>query len=126
MLYLKRALLFVFLAVTGSLVYRTYVIFFPPRVSNGLTVAAMSSVRGALQAYAAANQGRYPADLGELVLNAKYLANIPPAGLKEHPISNAVQYMSGEDFKAGRFTDAGGWAYVNSPDEPQLGGLSQI
>lgn len=80
------------------------------------TLGQLSSVRSAIQVYYGDSDGSFPADLGLLV--PKYLSNgLPAIKLPGHSKSNAVQYLSGEEFRAGKFSDAGGWAYVNSPDD---------
>lgn len=78
------------------------------------TSAALTVLRGAVQEFYGATEGRFPATLDEL---KPYLPGglVPAARTAAHASSAAVQYVSGPDFRAGRLADTGGWVYVNSP-----------
>ncbi len=87
--------------------------------TESVNAADLAAVRTALSLYYNDHEGLYPENIEALV--PQYLPlGIPFNRLEEHGKSNAVQNMSGEDFKAGRFTDAGGWAYVNTSADPMM------
>lgn len=66
---------------------------------------ALATLRSALARYAADTKTKGPADLSELTKGAKYLAEIPPVGLRGHHDRSAQVYP----FQVGG--DAGGWSY---------------
>jgi hypothetical protein len=84
-------------------------------------LGSISSMREAIKFYASDNGGKFPADLQELTLNAKYISSLPVLRTLKHHEPGPVLSMSGEDFRAGKFTDTGGWAYVNSPGDRDWG-----
>ncbi|MDD5302913.1 MAG: hypothetical protein PHS14_07350 [Elusimicrobia bacterium] len=78
----------------------------------------LGTMRTALSIYYGDTEGHYPADLSIMVGTkwAPYAKELPEAVTGRHPKSRAVLLMSGEDFAARRFTDAGGWAYAVGGD----------
>jgi len=81
---------------------------------SSANLGGLSSVRSAIQVYYGDNGGSFPTDLG--VLTPGYLPDgLPVVDLPGHGRSRAVQYLSDLDSRAGLFSDAGGWAYTNSP-----------
>jgi len=86
------------------------------RYSNeGATKGNLGAIRSALSIYYGDLEGQYPRDLSDLTAAGKYLASLPRAKTpKYHPDSSAVQSLTSADAQLGRFSDAGGWAYVVS------------
>ncbi|OGR67822.1 MAG: hypothetical protein A2081_04230 [Elusimicrobia bacterium GWC2_61_19] len=100
---------------------------------EGATKGALSSVRSALQVYYGDNEGWFPTDdfAGSLLLNAKYINEIPMAKLPTtgHADSKVVMTFSSASvsgvFDPGTTgtgvvenplgTGGGGWAYFNDP-----------
>lgn len=73
----------------------------------------LSSVRAALELYHRDSGGRYPSELAALTSDGKWLQAMPVAKTPNyHSDNSAVQLLDAEQFNAGRFGDAGGWAYV--------------
>ena len=80
---------------------------------EGATKGSLSSVRSAIQVYYGDNEGWFPADsLACLILNAKYIAEIPLAKMPGtgHGDSRNIDIMpaAGPD-------DGAGWFYANDP-----------
>ncbi|OGR45407.1 MAG: hypothetical protein A2X35_03970 [Elusimicrobia bacterium GWA2_61_42] len=90
---------------------------------EGATKGALSSVRSALQVYYGDNEGWFPTDnLNILIENAKYINEIPVAKLPTtgHGDARLVALFSSATaagvFEGGTgVVDAGGWAYFNAP-----------
>jgi hypothetical protein len=79
----------------------------------------LEALRAALSQYNEDTKGGHAAHLDALTADRKYLREIPqamPTGYDGayHGFSSAVQEMTTAEFDAGRFSDAGGWAYVVS------------
>jgi len=89
---------------------------------EGSTKGSLSSLRSALQGYYGDHEGKFPTDLAILV--PKYLKYMPMTITASHGrVRGDIFYLSGKDFREGRFTDTGGWAYVNTPGDPEFGTL---
>lgn len=83
------------------------------RSSGGVTKGNLGSIRSALINYYGDMKGQYPSSLTSLTVGGKYLSKIPDAYTPNyHPDSAAIHQMTNDEFKAGEFSDAGGWAYV--------------
>lgn len=112
-----RSLLLLVLAccvIAGLLFYRSYRAAADERANK----SSLVSLRRAIQAYYG-EKGAFPADIKELV--PKYLPGIPFARVKRHSAVNSVRHISGKDFRAKKFADSGGWAYVNVPEDSDWG-----
>ena len=72
-------------------------------------------------AYADANGGKFPADLRAMKFNGR--AKIPYPYTAQHKEVTDIQYVSGVNFRAEKFSDTGGWAYVNTPGDKDWGKL---
>lgn len=103
------ALLFLLVNITGIRMARRM----DRRSYGGGTKGNLGSIRSALSIYYGDMQGQYPSSLTSLTVGGKYLVQIPKAyTLYNHPDSAAIHQMTNDEFNGGKFTDAGGWAYV--------------
>lgn len=76
------------------------------------TKGNLGTLRSAVTIYFGDTDGSYPQDLSALV--PKYLNALPMAITAQHGRRSTVRLLDSEASRAGRFTDSGGWAYVNS------------
>ncbi len=112
-----RSLIVILLAccvIAGLLLYRSY----RAEVNERANKSGLVLLRRAIQAYYG-EKGAFPEDIKELVPN--YLPGIPVARVKRHSAVNSVRHISGKDFRAKKFADSGGWAYVNVPGDSDWG-----
>lgn len=79
----------------------------------------LSRLRAALKAYSIGHKGKFPKDLREL--KGRFMPEIPYPYMRHHSAAKEVQHISGRDFRAANFSDAGGWAYVNEPGDRDWG-----
>ena len=82
---------------------------------EGATKGALSSVRSAIQVYYGDNEGWFPADaLDCIILNAKYIGEIPVAKLPGtgHSDAKTVGVVAAVGTA---IADAAGWNYANNP-----------
>lgn len=95
------------------------------KASEGATVGKLAMMRVSIQVYYGKTGGKFPADLQELLPQylPAHVRDIPFAHTANHGKNSAVQYISGDDYRAGKFTDTGGWAYVNTPGDNNWGTL---
>lgn len=84
--------------------------------------AELTAVRAAIQAYYGGNDGKYPASLDELVVEGKYLTELPKVKTPGHAASNAVKYVQAKTLAPENLDDAGGYAYYNSEKYPDTMG----
>jgi prepilin-type N-terminal cleavage/methylation domain-containing protein len=92
------------------------------RSAEGATKGNLGAVRSALAIYYGEQEGSYPTDDLSILLasNRKYIESIPNVKVPPfHRDTNAVLTVS--SLSATNFTDAGGWAYVNTPNASQWG-----
>lgn len=83
------------------------------RSYGGGTKGNLGSIRSALSIYYGDMAGQYPGNLALLTVGGKYLVQIPNAYTPYyHADSVAIHQMTNDEFIAGKFSDAGGWAYV--------------
>jgi hypothetical protein len=82
--------------------------------STAQTISALAKVRSALSIYYGDLEGLYPNDPSELAKDSKYIDEFPEADTGFHHASMAIQRMTGEEYAAQSFSDAGGWLYVTS------------
>lgn len=92
------------------------------KAGEGMTRGNLGTLRSVIQLYFAANDGRYPEDLSQLTKDRAFLRSLPKALRYVRPHdssgSNGVVRMTSAQYRAGKFTDDGGWAYVGSgPDK---------
>lgn len=96
--------------------------------SEGNVLGRLGALRSALSIYYGDLEGQYPHDLDALV--PRYLAQIEPAirgmaaAYSPHDMVKEVQYMTSEEYRAGKFTDKGGWAYVRSGAKDSIGTIT--
>lgn len=85
------------------------------RANEGTSRGNLGSIRSALGIYYADMEGQYPSDLSALAVNGKYLAEVPKARLPNyHGDATSIVNTATAD-------DNGGWAYRDSPTDPQAG-----
>ena len=91
------------------------------RKSNeGASKGSLSAIRSALSIYYGDMEGLYPVDLSSLTGNGKYLTSIPKAKAPNyHADSASISQNSGTT----SISDAGGWAYDNTPGDANFGTL---
>lgn len=112
----------ILVATTLALASTGFELLLIPFILN-LALSGLYATRGNLGALRSAvslfheDAKLFPKSLAELV--PAYLSRLPPTHVLHHEDSAAVQLLSDEDYRIGRFTDAGGWAYVASG--PQAG-----
>ncbi len=83
---------------------------------EGSTKHQLTRLRSAIAAYYGENQGEYPTDdLTSLV--PRYIEAIPQ--VKVPGLASTSHVSTGTYRQA--FTNKGGWAYVNDPDDPYFG-----
>jgi hypothetical protein len=83
----------------------------------------LAAVRSALQVYYGDAEGNFPETLSAVTGNPKYLAGLPQAKLPGHAASARVLYLQGPALDPAKLTDAGGYAYFNSPAHPATFGM---
>ncbi len=84
--------------------------------------AELTAIRNAIQAYYGANEGKYPANLNDLVGEGKYLKELPKVKIPGHTASSAVKYIQAKVLAPENLDDAGGFAYYNSEKYPETMG----
>lgn len=115
---MRRILLILTLAGVSVLGFRFFqqIALLQRKNSEGNVLGRVATIRSAMAVYYGDLEGQYPSDLNALV--PKYLPRIEPAfrGVAltyyPHGMVNHVQYMSSDEYKSGKFTDEGGWAFV--------------
>lgn len=88
------------------------------------TIGSLGSIRSALSIYYGDMEGQYPSDLAALNSGRRWLERMPNADTGFHHASAQVQLMTGEEYGAGAFSDAGGWLYVVSGSSKGLVGVN--
>lgn len=103
------AFLFLLVSITGIRMARRM----DRRSYGGMTKGNLGAIRSALSYFYEDMKGQYPSSLTVLTIGGKYLEKIPDTYTQHyHPDSSAIHQMTNDEFKAGKFSDAGGWAYV--------------
>lgn len=92
------------------------------KAGEGATIGKLVTLRVAIQECFGKADGKFPANLEEV---KQYLPGpvkeIPFAHTALHGKISAIQYISGDDYRAGKISDTGGWAYVNTPGDIDQG-----
>ena len=91
---------------------------------EGYTKGALATMRTAISVYYSDNEGVYPADdLSSLLVNGKYLNEIPVVKIPLTPHRNSIRIVTPAS-QAILISDTGGWAYSNVPTDFEWGHLA--
>ncbi|HBA59552.1 MAG TPA: hypothetical protein DCZ92_01760 [Elusimicrobia bacterium] len=91
---------------------------------EGYTKGGLATMRTAINVYYSDNEGLYPADdLSSLILNAKYIAEIPVVKIPLTPHRNSVKIVTPAS-EALFISDTGGWAYANARTDADWGHIA--
>ena len=83
------------------------------KAREGYTKGALATMRTAISVYYSDNEGVYPNDdLSSLLVNGKYLSEIPMVKIPLTPHRNSVKIVTPASLTS-LISDSGGWAYSN-------------
>lgn len=95
------------------------------------TIAGIGGLRASLQVYCGDSGGkRYPESLEELLINGKYMTEIPEARIYAKTADGDFERVHrGMERQVKSFRsfeesdDSGGWGYISNPDSKEYGGV---
>ena len=91
---------------------------------EGYTKGVLATMRTAISVYYSDNEGVYPVDdLSSLLVNGKYLNEIPVVKIPLTPHRNSVKIVTPASETA-LISDTGGWAYSNTTTDFEWGHLA--